>query len=153
MLGNLISQFNHLRGMRFSNRSKYTKKTIYTYDIVANSDISNIPTWMFLPLDILFEYWKFYRGAAGCRLCNWLPLQVLVWWINHLPLGCWPNFGNLIENFIIVFYLVLTYILMPHNMIILYFHLPYFHVSNSALFFPLYSGAFVLHRRSLNTFY
>ena len=26
---------------------------------------------------------------------------------------------------------------MPHNMIVLYFHLPYFHVSNSGLF--LYS--------------
>ena len=26
---------------------------------------------------------------------------------------------------------------MPHNMMILYFHSPYFHVSNSALFFTL----------------
>ena len=26
---------------------------------------------------------------------------------------------------------------MPHNMIILYFHLPYFYVSNSALFFKI----------------
>ena len=38
-------------------------------------------------------------------------------------------------------------------MIILYFHLPYFHASVSALFFTQYFGALHLHRRSLNTSY
>ena len=34
-----------------------------------------------------------------------------------------------------------------------YVHLPYFHVSNRALFFAWYSGTLILHRRSLDTFY
>ena len=37
---------------------------------------------------------------------------------------------------------------MPHNMIIRYFRLPYFHVSNSALFSTEYFGILILHRRS-----
>ena len=51
------------------------------------------------------------------------------------------------------FYYVLTYIFMPHNMITLHIHLPYFHVSNSALFLALYYSTPLLHRRSLDTFY
>ena len=39
------------------------------------------------------------------------------------------------ENNLFVFNYVFTYILMPHNMIILNFPLPYFHVSINALFF------------------
>ena len=38
------------------------------------------------------------------------------------------------NNFFIVFNYVLTYILMVHTMIIMFFHLPYFHVLNNALF-------------------
>ena len=38
------------------------------------------------------------------------------------------------ESNCFIFLLRFTYILMPHNMMILYFRLPYFHVSNSALF-------------------
>ena len=33
---------------------------------------------------------------------------------------------------------VSTYVLISHNMIIPYFHLPYFHVSNTALFIAKY---------------
>ena len=36
---------------------------------------------------------------------------------------------------------------------ILYFHLTYFHVSYSALFFAKYSDTLFLHRRSLDAFY
>ena len=53
--------------------------------------------------------------------------------------------------FLIMFFF--TYILMPHNMKILYFHLVYFHVSNSTLSFTQHSGALLLPRRSLDTVY
>ena len=33
------------------------------------------------------------------------------------------------------FFIVFDYVIMPHNMMILYFRLPCFYVSNSALFF------------------
>ena len=44
---------------------------------------------------------------------------------------------------------------MSHNMIILYFHSTYLHVSNGALLFvhSTPSGTLLLHRRSLDTFY
>ena len=41
---------------------------------------------------------------------------------------------------------------MPYN-IILYFCLPYFHVSNCALFSTLYFSTLILYRHSLDTFY
>ena len=41
---------------------------------------------------------------------------------------------------------------MPYN-IILYFRLPYFHVSNCALFSTQYSSTLILYRRNLDTFY
>ena len=44
--------------------------------------------------------------------------------------------------------------LMPYNTIILYFHLPYFHVSNSALIFTKKtSGTLLSHGGSLDTLY
>ena len=46
-----------------------------------------------------------------------------------------------------------AYISMPHNIIILYFRLPYLHASNSPLLSALYLSALILHRRSLETFY
>ena len=46
-----------------------------------------------------------------------------------------------------------TFIVMPHNMIILYFRLPHFHVSNSASFSTWYPSTLILHRRNLDTFY
>ena len=42
-----------------------------------------------------------------------------------------------------------AYILISHNMMILYFYLPYFHVSYSTSFLIKYSGTLLLHRRSL----
>ena len=41
---------------------------------------------------------------------------------------------------------------MTYN-IILYFRLPYFHVSNRALFSTKYLNTLILNRRSLDTFY
>ena len=41
---------------------------------------------------------------------------------------------------------------MPHNMIILYFRLPYFQVSNNALLNTLNCITLILHRRNLDTF-
>ena len=42
---------------------------------------------------------------------------------------------------------------MPHNMIILYFRLPCFHVWNSVLFSTLYFCTLILQKRCLDTFY
>ena len=61
-----------------------------------------------------------------------------------MPPVCWSISGSqvlnewvykfdTIENNVLVdFDYAFTYILIPHNMIILYFYLPYFHVSDSA---------------------
>ena len=88
--------------------------------------------------------------------------MMLVPWINHLSPVCRSTFWksslkwcvckfDIMENdFFIV---LITYILTPHNMIMRYFHLPNFHVLNSALLFTQYSGTLVLHRCSLDTFY
>ena len=51
-----------------------------------------------------------------------------------------------------IFCLFLFHILMPYN-IILYFCLPYFHVSNCALFSTKYFSTLILYTRSLDTFY
>ena len=117
---------------------------------------------MFPPLNILFEYWIehvtsrllcvmfrfsswiFYRGvpcfAIDCLCCVWC--RGLTTCLLHVG----PLFGNQVWNYsgfvsltqwratVSFFLLRFTYILMPHNMMILYFRLPYFHVSNSALF-------------------
>ena len=49
-------------------------------------------------------------------------------------------------------YFLLFHVLMPYN-IILYFCLPYFHVSKSALFSTVYFSTFILCIRNLDTFY
>ena len=71
---------------------------------------------------------------------------MLVPLINHWPPVCcstwksrlkwyWIYRFDIMENkFFIDFDYIFTYILMSHNMIILYFHSPYFHVSNRAIF-------------------
>ena len=54
----------------------------------------------------------------------------------------------------IVFLLCFTYILMPHNMMMLYFRLAYFHVlSEAVLHFAQYFNTLILHGYSLDTFY
>ena len=91
-------------------------------------------------LDSLLRYstWQF-------QALQLIVLVVLVPWINHLPpVWCWMlskkwkpslkgwwvcKFDIMDNNFFSVYKYFFTYILMPHNMIILYFHLPYFHVS------------------------
>ena len=113
---------------------------------------------MFPHLDIPFEYWIEHvtcgllyamlslSTKGSSRLCNWLYLPSLVLWINHLPLYVGPLFGNLVWNdngFVsftkwrITFSLLLssfTYILMPHNVAIIYFRLP-FSMSQIVLYF------------------
>ena len=51
------------------------------------------------------------------------------------------------------FFYCFTYILMPHNIIILYFRLPYFHVPHSALISTTYFSTLISHRRSLDASY
>ena len=65
------------------------------------------------------------------------------------------NFDMMENNLFNIFnYLcinVFTYIFMPHNMKVPYFYLPYFHIFND-LVFAMYSGTFLLYRRSLHAF-
>ena len=51
--------------------------------------------------------------------------------------------------FFFLFYYCFTYILMPHNMMILYFCLPDFHVLYGVLFSTSYFSSLILHRRLL----
>ena len=65
------------------------------------------PPRIFVSLNLLLEYriqhvpldpfmshlaTQFGYSAGGFRLCNWVSLQRLVSWINHLPLACWSTF-------------------------------------------------------------
>ena len=138
---------------------------------------------MFLPLDILFEYWienvTFGLQYVMFRFPTRIFYKRVSGFATECPCGVWCRglttgllyvglfFGNLVgndsgfwkfdimeNNIFFVFDYVFTYILMSHDIIILYFHLLYFHVvSNSALFFRLYSDTLRLHRRRLVTFY
>ena len=101
------------------------------------------------------------RGLATECLCSVWCREITTIEITTTD----PFFGNLVWNdsgFICLTYcrkkihcflLCFEYILMPHDMMILCFRLPYFHVSNSALFFTHYFSTLILHRRSLDTFY
>ena len=68
------------------------------------------------------------------RSMNYYPLFRVRLWNNGMRcmslIFFWHN-GELLFH---CFWLRFIYILMPHNMIILWFRLPYFHVSNSVLF-------------------
>ena len=87
------------------------------------------------------------RGLTSCILYVGPLFGNLVWKdISFVSLTWWRTTFSL-------FWYVYTYIVMPYNMIILYFHLTYFHVWNSALLFTYYSGTVFLHRRSLGAFY
>ena len=118
--------------------------------------------WMFPPLDILPVYWIVHVTFGllyvmftflAMIFCMGVPGFVTdyscgVWCRGLTPclLYVGPLFGNLFENdsrFVIHVWhtekqLVccswLFYILMSRNMMILYFRLPYFHVSNTVLF-------------------
>ena len=129
-----------------------------------------------LPLDILFEYWidhatfgfgfvnvmfglstrMFDMGVSGfatnCHRSVWCHR------VTNCLLQICPLFGDLVWNnnrFVTFhcFQVCFTYIVMPHYMMILDFHLPYFHITNSALFFTEYSSTLFLQRCRLDTFY
>ena len=97
--------------------------------------------------------WFFLAKAVKCRTQEWLtsdhPLQLhpnpwikkMVRHQRQISIG---------KQLFCCFWLF--HILMPYNMI-LYFCLPYFHVSNNALFCTWYFSTFILYRRSLDTFY
>ena len=89
---------------------------------------------------VYIPYYDILQGSS--RFCNWFSLRRLVPWINHLSPVCWSTFWKF--SYMIVGLLswyygkqlfhCCTHFLMPHNIMILYFCIPYFHVSNSALF-------------------
>ena len=54
---------------------------------------------------------------------------------------------DLIKNNLLIAFYCFTYVLMPHVMLILYYRLPYCHVSNSALFSTKNFSTLILHRR------
>ena len=59
--------------------------------------------------------------------------------------------GLLVSQWKMFFFYCFTYILMPHNMVIIYFCLPYFHVSNIAVFSTNYFSTLILPGHSLDT--
>ena len=54
---------------------------------------------------------------------------------------------------VLITWYCLTCILQPHNMMILYFRSPYFHISNNALFSALSISIIISQKCSLGTFY
>ena len=63
----------------------------------------------------------------------------------------WKTNFHCIQSYIQIW--IYKYILVPHNMMIPYFYLPYFHFLNRALFFAKYFGTLNLHRSRLHVFY
>ena len=140
-----------------------------------------VPHWMFRPLDILFEYWIKHVtvGHLGVvyRFCTRILYRGVPGFANDCPCGViWRGwtacpcmlvpFGesNLKWQWVCKFGIVKTtfhyfysrfymYTLMLHNIMILYFHLPYFHVSSSALIFTKLPDSLLLHSRNLDTSY
>ena len=112
----------------------------------------------------------FYQEVPG--FATDCPCGVWWHWLTTCLLYVGPHFGNLVWKkhwvskwdmrykgerrlhcFNRVCIYVFTYILMSHNMIIPYFYLPYFHVSNGALLFAKHSGTLHLHRHSPHALY
>ena len=101
-------------------------------------------------LHVMFRFSNriFYRGVprfvtncscgVWCREYNHLPpvccstFWILVWDDSGFP--SWHNGEQRFHYFQLCFTFVFTYILMPHNMIAVYFLSPYFHVSKSGSF-------------------
>ena len=107
----------------------------WTFSLNIGLNMSPMDAFMSC-LDSILGY---FIGSS--RLCNWLSLRRLVPWINHLPPVCWSIFWKSSLKWYYVCKFIkktffLFHILMPYN-IVLYFRLPYFHVSNSALFYLL----------------
>ena len=116
------------------------------------------PPRIFLSLDLLSEHriqhgaigplyvtssysiWIFDIRQGSFRLCNWLSVQRLVSWINHLPPACWSTFWksifkhqlgcrfDILDN-ISSFFCILTYaiiyVLIHHNFLALSLFLKY----------------------------
>ena len=97
------------------------------------------------------------------RLCNWLSLQCLVSWINHLPPACWSTFWKStfkqqlgcrfditysISSFFCILTYAIAYVLIHHTIFRLYLYF-----LNNVLYFFKYSFTNVLHKRGLYTFY
>ena len=70
-----------------------------------------------------------YYKIDVCIHCLGLSYETMVCAVC-LSIFFWHNGELLFHCFLLRF----TYILMPHSVIILYYRLPYFHVSNNALF-------------------
>ena len=124
---------------------------------------------MSLPLD-LFLYWTCYHQLQKCilnynvqrrssRLRNWLLLWCLVPQINLLPPVCWKSSFkqqlvckcDIAENVFHSFWFCL-YLYVNVSWYIVISHLPYFHISKSALLLQSTLELFV-HIRSLVSFY
>ena len=128
------------------------------------------------PLDILPEYWIEHVISGLLYLKAMFTFPTRIWcrvvpgFSVDCPCGVWcrrlttcllydgPLFRNLDDNRFVSLQKKTTFslfrILMPHNnMVLLYFRLPYFQVSNSASFPTQYFSALILYRRSLDTSY
>ena len=122
------------------------------------------PCFCILPLQFEgnIEIHKHKNSEVIYLYCNWLSLQRLVSWINHLPPACWSTFWKSIFKqqlgckFDIIdstsyFFFILTYaiiyVLIHH--IIFWLYLYFLNI----LYFFKYSCANIFHRRSFCTFY
>ena len=103
-------------------------------------------TWI---IDLLMEgvsWWVGYLTHERLnRYCDTSTAEVMDIVFNF-PMQC-RQYGSFedMKKYI-------THILMLYN-IILYVRLPYFHVSNCALFSTYYFSTLILYRRNLDTFY
>ena len=92
-----------------------------------------------------------YEDRMNCGIRKWPFYIIEKYNVGGLKMYAVTKIISLTQLFH-CFWLCFTYIL-PQTMVILYFRLPYFHVSNSALFFTSYFSTLILHRQSLDTFY
>ena len=134
--------------------------------------------WVFPSLGVLLEYWIEHVAHGLLYVVFTFPTMIFYGAVSGFATdwhcGVWCRglttcllitgllYGNLVQNGGRLvgltkrktdFLLFLIFFLMAYNIIVFYFRLPYFHVSDSALFFAWYFGTLILYRRGLETFY
>ena len=108
----------------------YIIYTSHCSEVICGSwRLKSLTTWLFV-CSVPWSCWQHinYQNTALLACCDWNPHYIsenititYVYYYHKKPSHC--------------FLLCFRYISMAHNTIISYFRLPYFHVSNNALFF------------------
>ena len=105
--------------------------------------LKNTAQWVIWLMTLLRTDYDYNK--TKCNFC-WIFSISVTYQLYIIIIICWEQ---LFHCFWLCFYIYRN----VSQYDILYFHLSYFHASNSVIFFTKYSGSFLLHRRRIDTFY